>query len=238
MANETRDELEGLAAEFVVGTLTEEERTDARFRMRADPDFKKAVEAWDTRLVPFIAGIPPAQPPAGLEQKILQRITDRREAADGVIGLQRQLRRWQRFSWASAAIAAGLVVLLFGLLPREIERPAGPSRYVAALHSEGQMPGFIVTLNLDGGEISVQRVAAPVHEERSYELWAVGGGRDKPESLGVVETVLKIPAAQFKAARASLENTSFAISLEPKGGSPIGQPTGTVLFSGKLVPTP
>jgi anti-sigma-K factor RskA len=238
MANETREELEGLAAEYVVGTLTEEERADARFRMRADPDFKRAVEGWERRLAPLIAGIPPAEPPAGLEQKILWRITERREAPDGVIGLQRQLRRWQRFSWASAAIAAVLVALLFGLLPRQIERPMGPSRFVAALHAEGQMPGFIISLNLERDEISVQRLTAPPQEDESYELWAVGGGRDKPQSLGVVETVLEIPASQLRAPRASWENTSLAISLEPKGGSPSGQPTGAILFSGKLVAVP
>jgi anti-sigma-K factor RskA len=155
-----------------------------------------------------------------------------------VIGLQRQLRRWQRFSWASAAIAAVLVALLFGLLPRQIERPMGPSRFVAALHAEGQMPGFIISLNLERDEISVQRLTAPPQEDESYELWAVGGGRDKPQSLGVVETVLEIPASQLRAPRASWENTSLAISLEPKGGSPSGQPTGAILFSGKLVAVP
>jgi anti-sigma-K factor RskA len=238
MANETREELEGLAAEYVAGTLTEAEGADARFRMRTDPDFKKAVEAWENRLAPFIAGIAPLEPPAGLEKKILRRIIDRREAPDGVIGLQRQLRRWQRFSWASAAIAAGLVVLLFGLLPRQIELPAGSSRYVAALQAEGQTPGFIVSLNFDRNEISVQRVAAPAQQEHSYELWAVGGEGDQAQSLGVVETVLKVPASRLKGTRANLEKTSLAISLEPKGGSPTGQPTGAILFSGQLVPTP
>jgi anti-sigma-K factor RskA len=30
-------------------------------------------------------------------------------------------------------------------------------------------------------------------------------------------------------------NATFAVSLEPQGGSPTGTPTGPVLFSGKLV---
>jgi anti-sigma-K factor RskA len=29
-------------------------------------------------------------------------------------------------------------------------------------------------------------------------------------------------------------NATFAVSLEPEGGSPTGSPTGPVLFSGKL----
>jgi anti-sigma-K factor RskA len=30
-------------------------------------------------------------------------------------------------------------------------------------------------------------------------------------------------------------NASFAVSVEPMGGSPTGQPTGPVMFTGKLV---
>ena len=30
-------------------------------------------------------------------------------------------------------------------------------------------------------------------------------------------------------------NATFAVSLEPEGGSPTGQPTGPVVFSGKLI---
>ncbi len=33
----------------------------------------------------------------------------------------------------------------------------------------------------------------------------------------------------------TISDATFAVSLEPEGGSPTGQPTGPVLFSGKLV---
>ena len=36
---------------------------------------------------------------------------------------------------------------------------------------------------------------------------------------------------------ATLNETVFAISLEPQGGSPTGAPTGPVLYTGKLVTT-
>jgi anti-sigma-K factor RskA len=100
------------------------------------------------------------------------------------------------------------------------------------------MPGFIASLNFDRDEISVRRLTGPPQKEKSYELWAIGGGRDKPQSLGVVETVLNIPVSQLRAPLASLEKTSLAISLEPRGGSPTGQPTGAILFTGKLVAVP
>ena len=59
-----------------------------------------------------------------------------------------------------------------------------------------------------------------------------------PQSLGVIDASLKIPAGQLgKIDPATLNETVFAISLEPQGGSPTGAPTGPVLYTGKLVAT-
>jgi anti-sigma-K factor RskA len=62
------------------------------------------------------------------------------------------------------------------------------------------------------------------------------GGREKPQSLGLVDAVLKIPAMRLGGPNGkNLENTMLAISLEPEGGSPTGEPTGPIVFSGKLI---
>ncbi len=42
---------------------------------------------------------------------------------------------------------------------------------------------------------------------------------------------LPVPAAL----RQGAEGGSLAVSVEPKGGSPTGSPTGPVIYSGKLV---
>jgi anti-sigma-K factor RskA len=237
MAGETREELEGFAGEFVLGTLARQERRDAMFRMRTDPDFKRAVEAWDGRLAPLVVNIAPVETPDGLEERILKRIIERRNAPDGVIGLQRQLRRWQRFSLASAAIAAVLVILLFGMLPQQIGAPSGASRYMAVVQAEGQAPGILVSIDLQRDELSARRIEATTAEGKSFELWAVGGGRDKPQSLGLVDPSLKVPASKVGGLTGNnLENTALAVSLEPKGGSPTGQPTGPIVLTGKLIP--
>ena len=53
-------------------------------------------------------------------------------------------------------------------------------------------------------------------------------GATKPASLGVIPAEGKVVPPGIKA------GTMLLVSLEPKGGSPTGQPTGPVLYAGKL----
>ena len=102
------------------------------------------------------------------------------------------------------------------------------------MQSEGPGPAFVAAVDLSAGTISVRRVGAEPQAGKSYEVWAVGGGRDKPQSLGVIDASLKIPQSRFGTLA---PDTVLAISLEPEGGSPTGQPTGPVLYTGTLVAT-
>jgi anti-sigma-K factor RskA len=73
-------------------------------------------------------------------------------------------------------------------------------------------------------------VQAEAPAGKSYELWAIGDGRKQPESLGIIDKDVQRNVAISP-------GTILAVSLEPAGGSPTGQPTGPVVYTGKLVPT-
>lgn len=69
---------------------------------------------------------------------------------------------------------------------------------------------------------------------RSLELWALP--RDgKPKSLGLVGAERALLRLADTAERSLGNVPALAISLEPQGGSPSGQPTGPVLYSGPCV---
>ena len=237
-APEMDEEREGLAAEFVLGTLSAAERADMAFRLRADPELKRAVESWEARLSPLNETAAPVDPPHGLQERIDRRIAELSSGGGEVVLLHRQLRGWQTVSLVTGAVAAALAAFIVIRPPA----PGGPggasSQYVAVLQSEGPGPAFIAAVDLDRGLISVRRVEARGQSGKSFELWAVGGGREKPESLGIIEDSLKTPVARLRPdAGMDIASTVFAVSLEPQGGSPTGQPTGPVLFTGKLVAT-
>lgn len=229
--NEDRD---GLAAEYVLGTLDAEERAEAERLIAADPQFAAEVSTWESRLAPLALTAESAEPPAEMLGRILERIDDVRPSdSSTVVRLNRRVRIWQTTTAAAAALAAALALaIVFADRPPELQE-----RYVAALQADGETPAFVAIVDLAQGTISVRQVGAEAPEPgRSYELWAVGGGREQPQSLGVVDAAARVPIMLLNGERGSLGQTMLAVSLEPEGGSPTGQPTGPVLFTGQLVP--
>ncbi len=53
-----RDDIEALAAEYVLGTLDAGERSAAEARLAADMSFRAAVAAWERRLQPLADAAP------------------------------------------------------------------------------------------------------------------------------------------------------------------------------------
>jgi anti-sigma-K factor RskA len=227
------EELQALAGEYVLGTLDPEERAEAERLLASDPDFAGAVTAWEHRLDPLNAAIAPVAPSEGLIRRIEQRLGEPAASAK-ILRLERHLKGWRTATLAMTALAASLIGFIVAS-PRE--EPA--HRFVAAVQQGDQQPIFVVAVDTAKGIIAVRPVAARAPEAgRDYELWAVGGGRPRPQSLGLIALRnVNLPAARLESGKgASFGDTVFAVSLEPRGGSPTGQPTGPVLWTGKLVP--
>lgn len=229
---------EELAAEYVLGTLDEDERHEAERRIARDGEFAAAVARWQQRLEPLVESASPVEPPEGVLDRVRAEIGSdapgESPAGSGeIVHLNRRLRRWRGAAVLAGALAACLAVVV---VTREITRPP-EGEFVALLGPEDKNPAFVASVDLHDRTITVIRVGSAPEENRSFELWALGGGRSKPESLGLVDAHTRIPVARLgETGPAELRDTTFAVSLEPKGGSPTGQPTGPVVFTGKLLP--
>ncbi len=229
------EELEELAAEYALGSLPPDEHLEAEALMQKDPLFSLQVKAWERRLIPLVLALEPVEPPARIRGAVMKAITGDSFDSATVIKLERRASNWRWATIGASAIAASLAAFIFLHTPAN---PVNGQRYVAVLQAEGPGPAFLASIDLVNGNISVRTMGAPPQPGKSYELWAVGGGRDKPQSLGVIDASLKIPASKLGQLDASkMRDTVFAVSLEPEGGSPTSQPTGPVMFTGKLVPT-
>lgn len=119
----------------------------------------------------------------------------------------------------------------------EVPTPA-PAEFVAVLQRDAFSPAFILTFDFNRRILTVRTMGAERHAGRSYELWLVSDKYPTPRSLGVIgheQFTQRRALAEFDAA--TINTATYAVSIEPEGGSPIGVPTGPVVYTGKLVQT-
>lgn len=248
-----RLELDALAGEFVLGSLSESERRDADLRLTTDPDFARLVADWRQRLAPLDDSVPPVAPPANLFARIEAQIERQNEtAAAPVLAassvspasdlLLRRLNCWRAAALAAAAtstaLAASLAALLLAPLP-EAEPVVAGQKYLAVVNRDGAQPAIVVSVDIQTGIVSLRDLGAEQPADRSLEVWYLAGdGSRPPLSLGVLADSADITHLPVRDADYGRTDAAIAITLEPKGGSPNGDPTGPVVYSGKLIPEP
>lgn len=237
------EDREMMAAEYVLGTLDANERAQAEILQASDSEFAAQVRYWENYLGALIANQEPVEPRRDLFPGIKQRIA--REVAPGgrganVIDLTRRLNLWRGTALAASALAASLL-LFVGLrdfapdyLPTAL-RPDG-ARYVAVIQQSKDAPAFLLTVDTRTKSFTVRRVGAEPPQGRAYELWLVHDKFPGPRSLGVVsDHEFTRPAALANYDPRIISEATYAVSVEPPGGSPTGAPTGPVVFTGRLI---
>ena len=223
------------AAEYALGTLDASERATLAARRLREPELAEAIRDWEARLAPLAEAAPEIEPPRDLLPAIEARIRDTSSEATGsgiVVSLERRLTRWR-----AAAIAASVLagVLAIGFAAREATRRSVPHEYVAILQKDAASPAFAVTVNLDKQELTVRPVAAQAPPGKSYELWIIDAKLGAPRSLGVIgDTVRGASLSAYDPA--VVTDATYAVTVEPPGGSPDGKPSGPPVFVGKLIP--
>jgi anti-sigma-K factor RskA len=229
-----QDDIDALAAEYVLGTLSPAERTAVSARRQRERDLDAAIEAWEARLAPLTEAMPSVEPSPGLLAGIEATIAN--GTGDTVIDLQHRVARWRRLAIVASAAAACLVVA-FGV--REFTRSPQPVSYVGVFQKDDQSPAFLLTVDLETRMLSIRIVSADRPADKTYQLWIASeqtGG--VPQSLGLIEDPTQITRAALTSYDpAVVQRATFGVSLEPLGGSPTGRPTGPALHS-KLIPAP
>ena len=201
-----------------------------------------AAETADISPTDEVAALPAAEP-----EKI--------ERSADVVYLANRVRRWRRLTLGVAAIAALLAIYVAvgqtapDLIPVRLRPPGSgmmarsdgslrmqQDRLVAVLQQQPTAPAFLVTLDTQNRTLVVRRVSAAPETGKSYELWLISSRLGAPRSLGVVggeEFTQRLLPGNYDVD--TLRTASYAVSLEPSGGSPSGAPTGPVLFTGKAI---
>tara|TARA_R110002051_G_scaffold33923_3_gene75503 strand:+ start:3749 stop:4438 length:690 start_codon:yes stop_codon:yes gene_type:complete len=214
-----------LAAEYALGLLTPGEALAFEDVLSVDPDMRDHYATWAKDFATLTDDVDPVAPPPALEARI----------SETLFGVPERRSIWSRFGLLAPVLgglaAAAIVLVVLG--QSNFLRETGPT-YVAELAAEDSSLIVQATFNPSDSTLQMTRVAGGLTEDRSQELWLIAG-ENAPVSLGIWpnEQAQAIVVVSAELATLMLGGI-LAITDEPLGGSPTGDPTGSILAAGRV----
>lgn len=228
------DELQRLASEYVLGTLTAPERADVEQRLPRDALLRDAVDAWEQRLLPLTALAPPEDPSPQLWPRIASTLFTPKaiKQAGGWNAWWNSLAFWRMLAGGGLAAAAALAVTV----SMQQQAPNGPGYLVVLVAPQDKAPGWIVQAgNKNSRDLSLIPLGpTSVPQQKTLQFWTKGKDWGAPVSLGLVRPGQTLKLKLDKLPPMQPEQL-FEITLEPETGSPTGRPTGPILYIGRAV---
>ena len=210
-----------LAADYAIGLMPPRARRRFEHLLQGDALLRAELAHWLEHL--NLLTEPLVEQP--VPDRVWQAIVARIEPQTLHVPTKRPFWNWLRLSALACSL---LIALSVGLLYNRDN-----VQYKATLLSGTAQPALGIEAHADYLNVRPLELAA-VDTGRSLQLWAIPV-EGKPVSLGLIprdgdgrivlsqsqQQLIKVPVV-------------LAVSLEPQGGSPTGQPTGPVLYQGPL----
>ena len=232
------DEGRVAAAEYVLGVLPAAERRALEERMAREPALAREVAIWEERLGGLADRIGPVTPPAQAWRRIEAALSAPATApmAPRSTSLWENLAFWRGFGIGAAGLAAASIAAFAYLAimpPAQQPQEARHSPLLATLSgTKTKQPNFVAAIAADGS-LTIVPAALLTADKRSMELWLIPQG-GTPQSLGLISPGQPVRINIPKELMGKTSGATLAVSLEPPGGSPTGQPTGEVIAAGNL----
>ncbi|MDN5939828.1 MAG: anti-sigma factor, partial [Salinisphaera sp.] len=206
------------AAEYALGLLSEMDTRAFARRLRQEPGLGAALESWQKQLAELGMQLAPVTPRSSVWRRVMLRTSVRPQ--------RRQLVLWRALAAAASVAALAMGVLLYS---QQSQAPQAP-RYASLIRDDTLGVGWLITPGRHRDQLVVSTLGEyRQRQDKALELWLLPPG-GQPVSLGLLPRdgtrVVHLPIADAH----GLSNlATLAISIEPKGGSPTGRPTGETL---------
>ncbi|MDR9439553.1 MAG: anti-sigma factor [Halomonas sp.] len=212
------------AGEYALGALDTDQKASFEALLAVSHDLQNDVATWQEHLQLFNERLDPQTPPAAVWKRI--------SAATGA----GPSPWWHSLAlWRGASIGFATLALTLGLLwVQPIGTDVTKESAVFVVQDESRIPGWIISATVEGRLIVQAVQPSQVGREQTGELWLIADGT--PISLGLLPDRGRHRLTPSPALRAQLFNADLAVTVEPQGGAPQGQPTGPVIDHGRLTP--
>lgn len=228
-----------LASEYVLGTLQGPARIRFQRLLMQHSNMRQTLWRWEGYLNTLGASLPSQTPPPHVWENIQTRLgfaqtSPTTEQTSTVVPFpQRSTNTWQWLTGISAAAAIVFAVLLFSptlFVPQSSQY--NQNAQLAVVQGEKAQALWLIEVNKNNITVQATNKFQP-QQDKDYELWVVAKDGRAPVSLGLLpkQGKLVLPRADIIG---KVEIAALAVSLEPLGGSPNGQPT-TVLYTADLI---
>jgi anti-sigma-K factor RskA len=231
---------ERLAGEYVLGTLRGGALRRFERLMHERPYIRYAVDTWEDRLNPLAESLPDTVPDPRVWKAISKGIKTSSRSQTGESAIQaagKDTGFWQSLGmWQAATALMSVLLAVVVLMPQQKNNSMPMPSYVAVLESDSKTPMMVTMGDSTKRVVSVRIMQMPeVGDDQDIQLWAMRGHNQSPLPVGILqkdnmETQLSFSKPQWQ------ENIKgakmFAVSFEPKGGSPSGQPSGKMMYKG------
>ncbi len=211
------------AAEHALGLLPDSEAAAFAARLAQEPELRALMSEWQEKFAGFTDDIDPVEPRAKVKAALEARLFENPR--------QPLLSRFG--FWRGFAGVASIAAVVFALLFIGLQNQQSGTVYVAEIGAENGELTVVALFDPQKGVLSVNRTQGVAAENRSLELWLISGG-NAPVSLGVLSVEQRSSLNVSASLHDAFTGAVLAISDEPAGGSPTGQPTGAVLATGAV----
>lgn len=223
MKYQQQELLDALAVDFILGAMRGAARRRFQQLMMAKPAVRETVWRWEQHLNPMAEGLPPTLPDPVVWQRIQQRL-------GWITPVVKPSKSGSRPVWLGLALAASVLLAVVLLKPM---LSSVPQQDIAVIQSSDAKAWWLISKAQQ--KLTVKATPAVAAETANdYELWMLPANGQAPISLGLLPQQGQRELSWPQAAE-GLAVAALAVSLEPRGGSVTGAPTGPVLFTAEVI---
>ncbi|WP_150669375.1 anti-sigma factor [Pandoraea anhela] len=235
-------------AEYALGVLDATERRALEQSASADPHLQTSLDQWQQRVAPLVEDVTPVEPAPRVWQRIQRDLgfpvnAGPKPAVTASLWDNLSLWRWLGMGASVAALVLLAVNVNTLTHPTSPAQPGGPvpaatSAYmVATIARQDGVAHWTATVDTRRSSMIVVPAVRPtIAAGKATELWLIPKDA-KPIALGVFAADQPASMALPAEILAQIDsNAVLAVSIEPPGGSPTGQPTGPVVATGAVRP--
>ena len=234
--SEANDHVLALLPAHALGILSSQEAETVQQHLEECASCREELWAYEAVSADLALAVPETEPPAALEQRLMDRVTSRPESGPTWLGrLQAQAATiWGQLRLRPAWTGATALVLLLALflvwtgIPGRSPTTNFPTFVMAGTDFAPEASGIVISSE-DGlhGTVVVQRLPTLDEEIQTYQLWLIEAGAW--EDGGTFSVDEDGYGARYASADILLTSyDAFAVTVEPAGGS--STPSGQVLL--------